>query len=674
MHIRKLEPAHFAREYDILTQRQYPWADVVKPPFGSLVGVIEPGNTSKPHNHHEGETFFIVSGRGLMKVDEETAEVEAGDLIYMPPFTTHSLTNLSETDNLTFLTVWWEDMKLLTGSEGEAGAADAAGRRVLVTATPPTPNGDLHLGHLSGPYTGADIYNRFLKMNGVQSGYLSGADDHQSYVPLKAGRIGLTPRETADKFAVAITETLAMANIHPDLFVRPETSEHHIPMIKEFLAKLHKEGKLIEREIDALYCDTCDKYLYEAHVSGNCPHCRAGSDGNACEQCGRPNTCADLLDASCKHCRQTPGTRKFKQLFFPLSQYEDKLKAFWANVSMGPHMHALCEKMLADGLPDIPITHLSDWGIEVPVEGYEEHRIYVWFEMAPGYLAATSELTGQGWESVWKNQDAEIVQFFGFDNGYFHAVLFPALFMAYDEEIRLPDAFVTNEFFRLEGLKFSTSRGHAIWGREMLAQVSSDIVRFYLSYNRPETEQTNFEMKHFEDTVEQELVKGWNGWLQGLLAKTEAEYGGIVPDAGAWSSEHRRFFQSVDRLVQDAAAAYEAKTFSPQQATRLLCELARTADRFGKAEAHLQGIPSRKDERRTGIALELLAAKTMAMIAAPILPEFAHRLWRDLGFTTDLRWEGTPTFVPGGQKVTAPASAYFTSVIGALREREAVTN
>ncbi|KEO82585.1 class I tRNA ligase family protein [Tumebacillus flagellatus] len=677
MYILRAQDSTVTQEYGIQCRRLYPWKDVVQPPFGSLLGVVEPGETSSPHNHHEGETFFIVRGSGLMKVDDETAEVSAGDLIYMPAFTKHSLKNTSATEQLVFLTVWWEDMKLVAEALQHEELKQAnRPTSVLVTATPPTPNGDLHLGHLSGPYVGADMYKRYLIMRGVKAFYLSGADDHQSYVPLKASQTGRTARETVDLFAGRIENTYRNADIDMDLFVRPDRSKFHIERVSAFFRSLYEAGHLIEKEVPSLYCESCDTHLSEAHVRGLCPHCNSASDGNACEQCCRPNDCVDLVDPVCKGCGGTPTERPLKRLYFPLKTQEANLRRWYETASMGEHLRSVCLNMLADGLPDIAVSHVSDWGIPVPVEGFEDQRIYVWFEMAPGYLSATEELMdrlglSEDWKTFWSEGSSEIVQFFGIDNGYYHAVLFPALWMAFDASIRLPQTFVTNEFYRLDELKFSTSRNHAVWGDQLLAEYSTDAVRFFLAYSRPETEQTNFTRQAFTSTVQAELVELWNGWLQSVGEKVRQEFGGIAPDAGAWSAAHKDFFLRLKKLAGEASEAFEAPTFSPQRASRVLCELVRAAISFGQAQNCLAGIQAAYDERRTGIALELTAVKVLAQIAAPIMPQFAAHLREQLGETEAPRWEDTPNLVPGGRRIGAFAP-YFEPVVSPTKQEETV--
>jgi methionyl-tRNA synthetase len=688
MFIQRLDPEKQVDAYNIKCQVLYPWEGVVNTPFGAAWAIVKPGGSTKHHGHQEGETFFFAQGHGVMRIGDDTHEVKAGDVCFQPPFTQHILTNTSETEDLLFLTVYWEDLKLWQGRPEAETPAISAGRaarpeRMLVTAAPPTPNGDLHLGHLSGPYLAGDILRRYLRLRGVDARYAFGTDDNQSYVQFKGEQLGLGATEAADRFAADIAATLKAAEIELDLFSRPNTSPTHVPLVQAFFKRLYDTGKLVEREAPSPWCETCRRYLFEAHIRGGCPHCGSTTGGNSCEDCGRPNDC-DLIDPVCTHCGATPVPRPFKRLYFPLARYERELKEFHLKVGMNPSLRSLLEQVLSAGLPDIAVTHIADWGIPVPVPGYEEQTIYVWCEMAPRYLSYAQELNltlglsgadaadaaDTDWSRYWKSDRAAVVQCFGFDNGFFYGILVPALLLAFDPGIRLPDALVMNEFYRLDGLKFSTSRRHAIWGREMIAQVPADVVRFYLAYSGPETEGTNFTREEFTATVERELLGAWQPWLCRLGERVARDFGGTVPATGDWLPEHRRFYARLEELLAAAAEAYEPRTFSPQQATRTAIELVRSARRFGRAEENWQRVPARGEERRTAISLELLAVKALALIVAPIMPQLAARLWRELGFPTPLaehRWEERPTWVPGGQRVTL-GGTYFESPAARLAE------
>lgn len=682
MLIRKLDPEKFIQAYGIDIQLLYPWEGMVETPFGAAWAVVAPGGSTKHHNHQEGETFFIARGQGVMSVDDDSVEVRSGDVVFQRPFQKHTLTNTSDSEDLLFLTVWWEDKDLWAGEGEAAEAAEAAGeetapaaaeeapRRVMVTAAPPTPNGDLHLGHLAGPYLAADVLTRYLRLRGAEAYYACGSDDNSVYVKAKGEQLGVDGDEAARRFVESIEETFALAAVDMEVFVHPNESPHHAPLVQELFKRLYEAGKLEAREVESPYCEACSQYLFEPYVSGGCPHCGAAVVGNTCEDCGRINDCIDLVEPTCTRCGSPASRLTTTRLFFPLSRYGDMLREYWRSTAMRPHLRAFCEKLLADGLPDVAVTHPTDWGIPVPVPGFEDQRIYVWLEMAPRYFAygrhVAEKVGAEGdWQRFWCDPAAEVVQCFGFDNSFYYAAFIPALYKAFDPDIKLPVAFVTNEFYQLDGKKFSTSRGHAIWAREILQRVPADVVRFYVAATSPETEGTNFTARDFADTVRRELVEGWQGWLGQLGAKVAEEAEGVVPATGDWTAEHEHFYRTLQGLVADAAAAYEPATFSPQRAARTLSELVRIARRFGKAEDHWRGVPDRGEERRTGIALELMAAKLLAILAAPILPGFAARLWSDLGFEEPLGagvWETRPDWVPGGQKVAGLGGPYFEPV------------
>lgn len=670
MLIQKLDRRELSQAYDVLCQGVHPWEGVAEAPFFATWCVVEPGKTARAHQHQEHEAFVIVKGRGRMRVDEERREVEPGDVIFMEPWSVHELTNLSADEDLLFLDLCWEKMAEAMAAN-ETALTEAADRpaSVLSIPTPPTPNGDFHVGHFSGPFLAADIHTRYLRMRGVDAAYVTGADDHQSYVVTRARHLEQTPREVADHYGEVMQETLRLAGIEVDHWASPRRSPHHVEVVQEVFKTLFERGALMSREAPTPYCEDCEQWLSEAHVTGGCPHCGKSSGGNACEDCGRPNDCVDLVDSRCSRCGSEPVTRPLERIYLPLAPLAAELERFWSRVEMNAHMRSLCARMLAEGLPDIAVSQEIDWGIPVPLPGFEKQCIYVWFEMAPGFLAATQELLeARGetldWRRFWSSEDREVVQFFGFDNGYFFAVLFPAILLAYDPEIRLPTAFVTNEFYRYQGLKFSTSRGHAVWARDLLAQVPADSARFFLAYDGPEREQTNFTLEALEAAVERELVQGWEPWLRDFGARLASELDGVLPGTGAWTAEHRRFHRTLGRLSGEAAEAYEPATFSPQRVARVAGELVREARRFGRAEQHWLGVPHRFEERRTALALEALAVKTLALVSAPIMPGFAGRLWRDLGYEGELLWEDVPELVPGGRKIDGLDRPYFSTAPG----------
>ncbi len=680
MHHQAIDPEKLFHAYGVDLQLLYPWEGVVEPPFGAAWAILAPGSRTKVHQHQEGETFFIARGQGKMSVGGETVEVSPGSVIFQRPFQEHVLENTSTEEDLLFLTVWWEDRRLWTEEEmakAEKAKADKAkadpakgettgeggtsittpSRRVMVTAAPPTPNGDLHLGHLAGPYLGADFHTRYLRLRGLEGHYACGSDDHCMYVERKGEQIGMSGEEAKHLFVGAIEESLELAGVDMQLFLHPGDSACFRPLTLDFHEKLRKAGKLESREAPAPYCEPCDRYLFEADISGACPHCGEGVTGNTCEACGRVNDCINLADSRCTACGEATTQRNIRRLIFPLSRYGDALTEYLRRTQMSPRLRAFCEAYLADGLPDVAVSHVSGWGIPVPGDSHPGQTLYVWFEMAARYLAYAQHLSEngaseEGYGAFWRSPEAGIVQFFGFDNSFYYALLLPALYMAFDPDLRLPEAFVTNEFFRLDGEKFSTSRGHSILGRALLAEVPRDLVRFYLAHSGPEKEETNFTLEEMWETLRREPLGAWRRWLETLGRKVREESEGQVPATGDWTPDQLRFYRQLEGALREAAEAYEPAAFSPQRLTRLMAELVRTANRFGRSEDHWKGVAERSQEWRTGLALELLAAKVLAIIAAPIMPAFAADLWRALGHAESMPpgvWNEALEWVPAGQ-------------------------
>ena len=352
--------------------------------------------------------------------------------------------------------------------------------KILITATPPTPNGDLHVGHLSGPFLNSDILKRIYELKRIQNYSVSGLDDNQNYVLLKAIQDKTTPIEICSTKGDLIKDTWRLAGINYDYIINPKDEEYK-NFIDRFFKNLYDKGVLEVKETEVYY-DEKGNYIFEAFIKGECPHCSATSDGLACEQCGMPNDCTDLKNPTSK-ISETLEKRKVKRLFLKTSKFKERLEIFLNKMELSYKMEHL-KNTFFNVLPEIAITHPAAWGIKSTIEGFEDQVYYVWAEMAPAFLYASSKkenflLSDKGY---WKDNETEFIQCFGFDNAYFYMFLFPSLWMACEESIKLPDQFITNEFLCLEGSKFSTSRNHAIWGNDILNAINSDFLRLYLAY------------------------------------------------------------------------------------------------------------------------------------------------------------------------------------------------
>lgn len=533
----------------------------------------------------------------------------------------------------------------------------------FITATPPTPNGGLHVGHLAGPYVAADVYRRYVRAAGRRAVLTTGQDDHQSYVQVRGLRAGRTSEEVADGNAELIEAAWRDIGADFDLSLRPRRDPDYAGLVQRFFQLLHERGELVERTLPLPFCRRCDRWLYEAYVAGRCPHCKASCGGNACEVCGRPNSCGDLIDPRCVLCDEPAELREQTRLFFPLARHERMLTDFWQRVTMPPHLRVLCEQLLADGLPEIAVSHPADWGVPVPVAGYADQRIYVWFEMAPGYLMEArraAQRSGLGDETALMGAGAgQFAQFFGFDNGYFHAVLFPALFAAYDPAIRLPDHFVVNEFYQLDGKKFSTSRRHAIWATDILAETDPDVLRFHLLADRPDGRQTSFSLPALAATRER-LRTEWDGFLDRLTAAVERDADGAVPAERPAGPEWTVLAGRLRRTLADLREAYELPGFDPRRVTALLAETVRLGVDYGHRTAHWAELSTRDPRYRAALVGQLVVAQALAAWAAPVLPAACARLAALLGCPGPLSVDEQPLVPPpAGRRIGRPTGPVF---------------
>ncbi|MEU6213686.1 class I tRNA ligase family protein [Streptomyces sp. NPDC047023] len=531
---------------------------------------------------------------------------------------------------------------------------------MLVTATPPTPNGELHLGHLSGPYLAADVFARHQRRTGTTVAHLSGIDDHQSYTEARAVREGTTAEKIADHYGERIERAWADSGIRLDVVARPRDLPLHTGLTREIFAALYERGDIVARTRPLPYCVPCDRWAYEAYVTGGCPHCGSASGGNSCESCGRSNDCADLVDPRCTICATPCEIRSCERLYMPLERHRKALEEFWGETAMNGHLAALCRSLSDDGLPEIAVTHPADWGVPAPVEGFTEQRIYVWFEMAAGYLAGAGELGD--WRAWWTG-DAQVVQFFGYDNGFFHAVLFPAIFSAWDPAVVLPTALVSNEFYRLDGLKFSTSRQHAIWLLEALERTPADHLRLYLSWDRPAAAQSSFTQRAFDEFLHGDLLPRWHGWLGDLAVRARA-VAPADPDTATEPAAAQHLRARTRRLLDMVGDAYSLPGFSPRSAITLLDLLVREAVEAGQDGDHRSGVPGLAAAHARDVAAQLSAAAAFAVGLFPVAPAMAQQLWTALnlpGDIADVPWDraldGIP--VPDGTADLSTACALF---------------
>ncbi|MET8152166.1 class I tRNA ligase family protein [Actinoplanes sp. NPDC049668] len=628
---------------------------------GAGWGRVRPGVSSDPHQHDETETFVIVAGSGELIVDGRRHRVQPGSVAQFEPFETHVIENDGETD-LIFATLYWRDAERAGQRAGTVERGRLRDRPVFVFSTPPTPNGDLHLGHLSGPYLGADVYVRFQRLIGNEAWHLTGSDDYQSYVVECARREGRTPAETAAHYSAEIARTLELLDVPLDQYTVTDADPTYREQLRAFFSRLVDSGGIAPGDAPALLDGETGRYLYEVDVSGGCPHCGSGAGGNICEECGEPNFCHDLVDPVTRHSAVPPVVGAQSRYLLPLHEHAPAIAEHHHLGRVPARLRELAERLFARGRVDVPVSHPSGWGVPPAETGVTDQVIWVWPEMSYGFLHGIAELgdrLGTGWRAHEPRPDWKIVHFFGYDNSFYHAILYPVLYkLAYPGWT--PDIdYHVNEFLLLDGAKFSTSRRHAIWGKEILNPDTVDAVRYYLSRIRSEGRRTNFELSAYEAAVRDTLIGGWQQWLHDLGRRVTETYGGTAPDAGNWTPEHTAFLARLAARLTAVTGALGPDGFSLNQASAELDGIVSDVRRFVAQEARVAQSAGWRDEARTAIALELAAAKLLAACATPVMPRFAAKLAEALGGKSIEAWPTTVALVEPGSTISLADRVFF---------------
>ncbi|MFI1487218.1 class I tRNA ligase family protein [Streptomyces sp. NPDC020747] len=630
---------------------------------GADWGRVVPGGKSLSHRHDETEMFVIVQGHGELVVDGVRHPAVPGTLALFEPFESHVLENTGDTD-LVFLTQYWRDADRALVSARSTDRLSFSGRPVFVCSPPPTPNGDLHLGHLSGPYLGADAYVRFQRMNGAEAWHVTGSDDFQSYVQAAARGESRDPASTAAHYSAEIAATLALMDIRVDQYTVPHQDESYRIGLREFFSRLVDTGVVAPRESEALFDSETGEYLYEVDVTGCCPSCASATGGNMCEQCGEPNTVVDLAEAVSTRSTAEPRRGPITRFSLPLHEFHETVIDHHRLGRVPARLRELAARVFDRPALDLPVSHPSSWGV-APAEGHKDtdgQVIWAWPELSYGFLYGIQALgsrLGRNWRASAPDQDWKIVHFLGYDNSFYHSVLSPVLYKLAFPEWGPDIDYHVNEFYLLEGSKFSTSRRHAIWGKEILGPDSVDAVRYFLSSTRPEGLQTNFASVEYDTVVRDTLIGTWQEWLNDLGERLGKGYDGVTPDAGNWTPEHSAFLGSLGGRLAAVTAGLSPDGFSLRRAAAELNGIVEDTVRFSRQERPLAATQWSNDNR-TVIVLELAAARLLAYGAAPLMPRFSARLGKALGLGIPSHWPKTVELLPPGTQVDLAGEVFFT--------------
>jgi len=491
-------------------------------------------------------------------------------------------------------------------------ATESIARTIIIAATP-TPNGDLHVGHMAGPYLAGDVYGRYLKAAGRPVTYSTCTDDSQTYVVSTAHKRGISPQQLCATSTAAIQTSLDAMGI--SVGTLPPIDHRYRSAVVDFISALHTAGRFALRTVRLPYTEQADTYLVDGLLKGECLVCSAESCGGSCEACGHPNHFDQLKNPRSSMDPTDPVTyRATTVLVLPMEEYRERLVAYYKSheANWRPHSLQLIREILAKPLPDVPVTYPGDWGVPAPFPETPGQMLYPWVEAMPAAMYSTwwatrEEHDGQGAvDALWRAEDkAQVVYFHGFDNVYFWGMVDLVLLMAHGERYVLPRANICNEFYELDHEKFSTSRNHVIWTADLVDEVPRDLARFYLALTCPENERSNFSRQAMGDIVSERLVRPWNS----LAERVDELLAGLDPDSVLSVTAAGR--ERSAAMVQRFRLCYELPNFSLRSA----------ADAITSSLDLLAAVAFTEITSPTGPSLGdlLLLIKTFLAGAAPIM-------------------------------------------------------
>ncbi len=418
---------------------------------------------------------------------------------------------------------------------------------VIVGISWPFANGELHIGHAASSLPG-DVIARYHRLKGNNVIMVSGTDCHGTPTEVKALQEKKSPKEIVDACHVSFDKDFKDFGMAFDLYNRTD-DEYHKKFVQEQFVKYFNNGYLEEKVEEQLYCDNCKLFLADRYIIGICPKCGAEIKGDECEKCGSLLTIDEVKETKCAICGNKTSVKENRNLYFKLSNFQDQINDLLESKRSEWRENAVnfTERYLKEGIPNRCASRTLNYGIDIPIDGFKDKKIYGWFENVWGYVTASkkyAESHSLNWEDFWKaNNDNKIYLVHAKDNIPFHTVIFPSLLLATEDNYKLPDKIVSDEYITIEGDKLSKSKGNYITLRHLLDNYPVDAIRYFFSINNPETRDFNFTFEGFINSINGELLGKWGNFVNRTLQFINKSFDGKLTNI------------NIDKEVEDKLIA-----------------------------------------------------------------------------------------------------------------------
>ena len=516
----------------------------------------------------------------------------------------------------------------------------------IITSAWPYVNAIPHLGNLIGSTLSADVFARFLRMKGEEVVFVSGSDSHGTPVLVEAKKLKVPAEELAFKYHNIIKELHEKWQISFDNYTITHNPTH-IEFVQKMYLDIQKNGYVIEKEIESLYCENDDLFLPDRFVEGICPHCNfEDARGDQCDNCQKLLTPIELIKSRCAVCGNAPVIKKTKHWYLDLPKLQDRLKKLIEQNEIIPaNARQMCLNSIAEGLPERSITRDLEWGIPAPFEGANDKTIYVWFEAVLGYVTAVKEWAEKiinepdKFNYFWKDPSTRTVYFIGKDNIIFHLIVFPGLIMAYNdnkeegEKLVLPYNVSSTEWLMYENVKFSKSRGIGIWIDDALKLAPLDYWRFNLIYNRPEKSDTSFLWSEFDNTVKM-LNDVMGNFIHRSLTFIYRQFNSSIPKRIDLDEIDKEFLLKINTISEKIGNLLEK--FELRRALREIVNFGREGNVYLNDKAPWHLIKKNKEAAGQVFNLCAQAVYALAILLGPFIPNTSNKILEYLNINKTL--------------------------------------
>ncbi|MEO0293774.1 MAG: methionine--tRNA ligase [candidate division WOR-3 bacterium] len=526
--------------------------------------------------------------------------------------------------------------------------------KVIVTGALPYANGPIHIGHFAGVYLPADIYTRFLKKKGKDVIYICGTDENGVPITIAAEKEGISPKELVTRYHNIIKDSLEKLGVKFENFSGTSRKIHYEFSQKVFL-ELYQKGYIEPKDSREFYCERCERFLPDRYVEGICPHCGyEEARGDSCDSCGSWLEADHLIEPRCKLCGATPVKKETKHWYLLLDKFQGDLEKWIEGKNWKKTVKSYLKGWLKEGLKPRAITRDLEWGVPVPLPDVPKNKVlYVWFDAPLGYISSTIEWAEkkgepEKWKEYWQDPETVLVHFIGKDNIVFHGIIWPAIIMGLGNFI-LPSEIPANEYLNLEGAKVSTSRNIAVWLHEYLKDFPPDFLRYYLCCIMPETKDSEFKWKEFQERVNQELINNFGNFVNRTLKFIEKYYDGKIPEIGELSKEDKKILGEVNYVIDKIDKALSEFHF--RNAIKLWMEISSIGNRYYDKMKPWETMKTSKERTNTTIYLCTHLIHILATIGELFVPFSAEKVLTMLNLK-EKEWERLKEIeVPGGHKI-----------------------